>query len=187
VGRFLLGFFSVLLILALCLAGIWLGDLLGLINLDQVFLDLASSRPGLNDLAENYELGKKRSAVLKEREADLRARQRKLELAEAKLAEETSRFDQDQINRGKAGMTLPTKKDQPSGDSDQANLEKYLTLIGGMKPEKAAPVLQKLPDKTVYLILDKLRPNQAVKILEKLPAEYVARLTQGRISKKENI
>jgi flagellar motility protein MotE (MotC chaperone) len=166
-------------------------NFLGIINVKELFLEGLSFIPGLNDLAENYELGKKRSKLLSEREADLQAREAKLQTDLAKLAEEQDLFLDEKLawqrehpliagTSGSSGLTVAQKAARAK---EEANLKYYLATLGSMKPKNAAMVIQKLPEETVYLIFDQLQQSQVRKILEKMPAEYLAKLTQDRLNK----
>ncbi|NLW47796.1 MAG: hypothetical protein GXY86_10735 [Firmicutes bacterium] len=179
-----------IIVVAICL---FLGilNLLGIVNVKELFLEGLSYIPGLNDLAENYELGKKRSKLLSEREADLQAREAKLQEDLAKLAEDQDFFLDEKLawerehpviagTPGSSGLTAAQKAARVK---EEANLKYYLATLGSMKPKNAAMVIQKLPEDTVYLIFDQLQQSQVRKILEKMPAEYLAKLTQDRLNK----
>lgn len=185
-GRFFLGVITMLLILVLTVSGFWLLDLAGVIKLNKMVLNLVSSLPGLEDLTENYELGKKRSEVLAKKEQDLKSWQSKLKLLESKLVEATANFETEKLKWEKEHLAKVNSSKGNDGKKAPANpvsnIDKYLAMVGGMKPAKAAAVLQKLPQETSALILERLRANQAAKIMENLPAEYVAELTQKRIN-----
>lgn len=173
--------------------GLILGVLnfLGVINVKESFIQGLSLIPGLNDLAENYELGKKRSKLLSEREADLQAREEKLRQELAKLAEEKELFLDEKLTwqrehpftSGRPGSSGLTPAQKEARAKEEANLKYYLATLGSMKPKNAAMVIQKLPEETVYLIFDQLQQSQVRKILEKMPAEYLAKLTQDRLDK----
>lgn len=187
-------FFNLGRVLIIIIAiGLILGVLnfLGVINVKEAFLQGLSLIPGLNDLAENYELGKKRSKLLSEREADLQAREEKLRQDLAKLAEEQDLFLDEKlawkrehpVSAGTPGSTGLTPAQKAARAKEEANLKYYLATLGSMKPKNAAMVIQKLPEETVYLIFDQLQQSQVRKILEKMPAEYLAKLTQDRLNK----
>jgi flagellar motility protein MotE (MotC chaperone) len=187
-------FFNLGRILIIIVAiGLILGVLnfLGIINVKESFLQGLSLIPGLNDLAENYELGKKRSKLLSEREADLQAREEKLKQDLAKLAEEQELFLDEKLAwkrehpviAGTPGSSGLTPAQKAARAKEEANLKYYLATLGSMKPKNAAMVIQKLPEETVYLIFDQLQQSQVRKILEKMPAEYLAKLTQDRLNK----
>lgn len=186
-GRFFLGIFTVLLIIVLTVSGMWLADLLGIININHLVLQMAGSLPGLEDLAESYELGRKRSDVLKKREQDLNSWQKKLNMSETKLAEATGNFENDKLKWEKdhlptaAGASPLSPNENEIQSMTDVNQSKYLAMIAGMKPAKAAAVLEKMPKETTGLILEKMRSSQASKIMECLSPNYVAELTRDRI------
>jgi flagellar motility protein MotE (MotC chaperone) len=179
-----------IIIIAICLI-LGVLNFLGVINVKESFLQGLSLIPGLNDLAENYELGKKRSKLLSEREADLQAREEKLKQDLAKLAEEQDLFLDEKlvwkrehpVSAGTPGSSGLTPAQKAARAKEEANLKYYLATLGSMKPKNAAMVIQKLPEETVYLIFDQLQQSQVRKILEKMPAEYLAKLTQDRLNK----
>lgn len=179
-----------IIIIAICLI-LGVLNFLGVINVKESFLQGLSLIPGLNDLAENYELGKKRSKLLSEREANLQAREEKLRQDLAKLAEDQDLFLDEKlawerehpVSAGTPGSTGLTPAQKAARAKEEANLKYYLATLGSMKPKNAAMVIQKLPEETVYLIFDQLQQSQVRKILEKMPAEYLAKLTQDRLNK----
>ncbi len=166
-------------------------NFLGIINVKELFIQGISFVPGLNDLQENYELGKRRSKLLEEREAGLRAREEQFRKDLAKLEEEKDLFLDEKFTwerenpvSGKSGETLGASVTQKAAlAKEEAKLKQYLATLGSMKPKKAAMVIQKLPEDTVYLIFDQLQKSQVTKILENMPEEYLAKLTQDRLNK----
>lgn len=173
--------------------GLILGILnfMGVINVKELFIQGLSFIPGLNDLAENYELGKKRSKLLSERERELNAREAKLQEELAKLEEERDLFLAERLawerehpsGDGTAGQAKLTAAQMEARAKEEAKLKYYLATLGSMKPKNAAMVIQKLPAETAYLIFDQLQQSQVRKILENMPAEYLAKLTQDRLNK----
>lgn len=189
------GFSRVLIILvAICLI-LGILNFMGIVDVKELFLQGLSFVPGLNDFAENYELGKKRSKLLNEREADLKAREEQLQKDLAKLAEEQDLFldekftweRQRPVSNETAGMSKSSATKKAVLAKEEAKLKYYLATLGSMKPKKAAMVIQKLPEDTVYLIFDQLQKGQVTKILENMPEEYLAKLTQDRLNKYRNM
>jgi hypothetical protein len=185
--KFFLGMAAVLLAIAVAVGCLWLFDLVGVIKMNDLILNEAGQLTGLNNLAANYELGQKRSAVLQKKEMELTRKERQLAARETKLQTDfTELQDQKQLwlkERSQATKAEPTMGKtgvNVSPTSDPA-VKNYLATIGAMKAEKAAAVMQKLPDATVLLIFDQLRTNQAAKLMESLPAEYLTRLTKARL------
>ncbi len=182
-----------IIIVAICLI-LGILNFMGIINVKELFLQGLSFIPGLNDLAENYELGKKRSKLLGEREADIQAREAQLKQDLAKLAEEQDLFLDEKLTWERehpasirtAETSGPTAAQKAALAKEEAKLRYYLATLGSMKPKNAAMVIQKLPEDTVYLIFDQLQQSQVRKILENMPAEYLAKLTQDRLKKYRN-
>lgn len=77
---------KVLLILGLIYFALWTVGQFGF-DLKGVVLHTASLVPGLHDLPQKYDLGDKRSTLLKDRQGKLDARERKLKENEKQLAE----------------------------------------------------------------------------------------------------
>lgn len=188
--------FSGLLIVlvALCLI-LGILNFMGIIDVKSLFLQGLSFVPGLNDLADNYELGEKRSKLLGEREADLQAREEQLQKDLAKLTEEQDLFLDEKfiwerehpVTDKTDGTSKPSAVQKAVLAKEEAKLKYYLATLGSMKPKKAAMVIQKLPEDTVYLIFDQLQKSQVTKILENMPEEYLAKLTQDRLNKYRNL
>lgn len=184
-GRFFLGFLTPLVLAILVGLGIWACDLLGFLEMEKLVLDLAGGFPGLHDLAENYEVGRAQTDLLKRREAQLAERETRLRVTEKQLEERAAAVEQAERQQRQAVEARAQAKSEASqGEAElDAETKKYLAVVGGMKPDKAAVVLQGLPEETAYLILTQLRASQASKILENLPAEYVITLTEKRVNK----
>jgi flagellar motility protein MotE (MotC chaperone) len=186
-GKFLLGIATVLIVIGVAVGCLWLGDLVGILELKQLILNETGRLTGIKNLAETYELGKKQSAVLEKKEFELAKKERQLIARETKLQTEfTELQDQKQSwikERSKTAPVQPPKgKITPRPDATpDPTLKTYLATIGAMKAEKAAAVMQNLPDETVFLILDQLRKQQAAKLMENLPPEYLTRITKARL------
>lgn len=186
-GRILIIIVAISLMLAVL-------NFMGVINVKELVLQGLSFIPGLNDLAENYELGQKRGKLLGEKEADLQAREAALQQELAKLAEEKDLFLDEKflwerehpVSKGATGTTETPAAQKAALAKEEAKLKYYLATLGSMKPKNAAMVIQKLPEETVYLIFDQLQQSQVRKILENMPAEYLAKLTQDRLNKYRN-
>ncbi len=185
---------KVLIVLAAICLILSIFNFMGIIEVKSFLLEGLSFIPGLNDLAENYELGKKRSKLLEEREVNLRAGEEQLQKDLAKLAEEQDLFLDEKITWERE-HPVTAKTVETSGTSavqkaalakEEAKVKHYLAMLGSMKPKKAAMVIQKLPKETVYLIFDQLQKSQVTKILENMPEEYLAKLTQDRLNKYRN-
>ena len=184
------------IIIILLAIGLVLGilNIMGVINVKDLFIQGLSYIPGLEDLAENYELGKRRSKLLDEREAALQAREEQLQRDQAKLAEEQDlllaekiAWEREQpVSAGTAETAKLTAAQKEALAKEEAKLKYYLATLGSMKPKNAAMVIQKLPEDTIYLIFDQLQQSQVRKILEKMPPEYLAKLTQDRLNKYRN-
>lgn len=184
------------IIIILLAIGLVLGILnfMGLVDVKGFFIQGLSYIPGLEDLAENYELGKRRSKLLSEREADLQVREEQLQRDQAKLAEERDLLLAEKmawerehpVSDRSGGTTKLTATQREALAKEEAKLKYYLATLGSMKPKNAAMVIQKLPEETIYLIFDQLQQSQVRKILEKMPPEYLAKLTQDRLNKYRN-
>lgn len=191
-GRFFLGVLTPILLVLVIILGLWVSDLVGLVKINNLALDMVSALPGMKNVKEESELGKKRSAVLLEKEDSLRGWESKLKVSQARLNSNVAQFENEKLEWEKqhpineantAGSMMPNKgAAKASVDPD---LKKYLGIIGSMKPDKAATVIKQLPDDTVLLLLKQLRSEQATKILETLPSDYVVRLTKKRIKSSE--
>jgi flagellar motility protein MotE (MotC chaperone) len=187
-GRFFLGVLTPIILILVLILGIWVSDLLGFVKINNLALDGVALLPGMKTIRQDYELGKKRTAVLLEKEDDLRAWESKLKVSEAKLTEDTAQFENERLEWGKSHLIKTESSVLPNQTTvatkvDDSETKKYLALVGGMKPDKAAAVVGQLPEETVLLLLKQLRSSQATKILESLPADYVARLTKKQINR----
>jgi flagellar motility protein MotE (MotC chaperone) len=194
-GRYLLGFLSAILLIALGLGVLILVDQIGLMKTSPLVLQTVSYFPGLKDLPVSYELGRKQSRMLKDSKEELGDLFQRLQRERQKLVQERSilkaeqeKWRADRLKPPELEATGPLDKGKPNPSNglskeDQDKIEQYLATIGSMKPEKAAAVLQKLPVETVLRIFDQAQTRQVVKIMENLPPAYVAQLTQDRIGK----
>ena len=183
-GRFLMGFCIPLLLIFILVLGIWLCDVLGFLQMNKLALEAVSVLPGLENVVKEVELGKKRSQMLQEMENDLRARENLLKKAEAKLAEEREEFEIQKLQWEKLHLkeaSGKTSKSSKEASAAEAEIKQYLALIGGMKPAKAAAVIEKLPVETSLAILKEIRPSQATKIMENMSSDYVVALTEKRL------
>lgn len=178
--RYFLGILTVFALLVVLVLGIWVGDLIGFWEINKLALSAVSSLPELNDVAQNYELGKKRSDVLKKKEAELQALQERLNQSEAELDKRIKSFETEKLNWERQQLKRDTAK--TATDVTPDDHRKYLAMVGGMKPDKAAVVIRELPVETTLLIFNQLRPSQVIKIMENLPAEYVIQLTQSQVN-----
>lgn len=186
-GRILILFLAICLVLGIL-------NFMGILNVKEFFIQGLSYIPGLDDLSENYELGKKRSKLLIEREAELKAREEQLQRDRAKLEEEQDLLLAEKlawerehpVSVGADGTVKPSAAQKAALVKEEAKLKYYLATLGSMKPKNAAMVIQKLPEDTIYLIFDQLQQSQVRKILENMPAEYLAKLTQDRLNKYRN-
>lgn len=180
--RYFLGILTVFALLVVLVLGIWVGDLIGFWEINKLALSAVSSLPELNDVAQNYELGKKRSDVLKKKEAELQALQERLNQSEAELDKRIKSFEAEKINWERQQLKNSTAKKATATDVAPDDHRKYLAMVGGMKPDKAAVVIRELPVETTILIFNQLRSSQVIKIMENLPAEYVIKLTQSQVN-----
>jgi flagellar motility protein MotE (MotC chaperone) len=184
-GKYFLGVFTVILLIVLGAGGIWLFDFAGVIALDDLAIRSAANLPGLSDLPASYALGKKRSVVLKKKEEELVAREKRLAAERNKLEEDSNALVTEKKQWLKERNTLfkaaSGQSTQTSEGLDPA-VKKYLATVGAMKPAKAAAVIQQLPDATVFALFDQLKSARASKIMENLPAEYLTRITRARMN-----
>jgi flagellar motility protein MotE (MotC chaperone) len=187
-GKFFFGMLTVLLIIAVGVGCLWVSDLFGIVNLNGLILDQTGKVTGLKNLAENYELGKKRSAVLQKKEAGLAAKERHLAAKEATLQAARDELEDQKQSwlKERSRLAADKQKDKPEENTAaKAEIKDYLATLGTMQAEKAAAVIQKLPDETVFLIFEQLRARQATKLMESLPTDYLTRLTKARIRAKK--
>ncbi|HBE80256.1 MAG TPA: hypothetical protein DDW65_21120 [Firmicutes bacterium] len=202
-SRFFSGFLKLTLGIALAYFMFWGLAQFGVIDSKTLILQAASLFPDLRDLPQSYELGKKRSQLLGEKEAELRRLEERLKKGQSQLAADRNQLNEDKNkwqNEHPATATNDTPKyvqaqnivnppmpgKFPSPTPEQ-KLKDYLIRVGTMKPKQAAAVIQKLPEETVFAIFDQLRPYQVTKIMENLPEAYLAKLTQDRLNKYRNI
>jgi flagellar motility protein MotE (MotC chaperone) len=194
------GFFKTVLVIGLAYFILWGLNQFGVIDSKTLILQAASMLPQLNDLPQNYELGRKRSELLFKREKELRVLEEKLKREQAELETARNQFNEEKNkwqNEHPAGVTakytpaphivnppMPGKFPPPTSEQ---KLKDYLIRVGSMKPKQAAAVIQKLPEETVFTIFDQLRPYQVTRIMENLPESYLAKLTQDRLNKYRNI
>lgn len=188
--KYLLGILTVVIIVAVAYGGILFFDFVGVIQKNDLIFAAVAGLTGLEDFQENYELGQKRSQILKQKEKELETKEKQLVTREQKLEGDYAELEKQQQLWFKEhpigeqpGQKSATSPNQPLA-ADDPKLKNYLATIGAMKAEKAAAVIQKLPDETVFLIFDQLRPNQASKLMENLPPEYLSRLTESRLRRK---
>ena len=187
-----------ILILALLFFAGWALNQFGVVDIKTTFLQTVSFIPGLNDLADNYELGNKRNQILQQRENDIKKREALLANAQKKLAQDRDSFTNEQnqwlndhpVTKKPTTTTTgnnngPSYINQPL--TSDAKIKDYLSMLGKMKPRQAASVIQKLPEETVFTIFDQLNHFQVIKIMENLPEDYLAKLTQDRLNKYRNL
>jgi flagellar motility protein MotE (MotC chaperone) len=188
-GKYLLGVVTVLIMIGVAAGSLYLCDLVGVIKLQDLVLTETGRLLGIEDLAFTYELGKKHSDVLQKKEDELAKRERRLAARETQLQLDVTELqDQKQLwlkERSKADSVKLSRAKNSSGPlaTPDPALKNYLEIIGAMKAEKAAAVIQKLPDEIVFLILNQLRTQQAAKLMENLPPDYLTRLTKARVKK----
>lgn len=183
-GRFFLGFLVPFILIIILILGVWLCDVFGFLQMNRLALEVVSVLPGLENVVKEVELGKKRSQMLQDMENELRARENLLKKSEAKLAEEVENFDAQKLKWEKLHLAKGSGDSSKTNEAAEADAEikKYLALIGGMKPDKAAAVIEKLPVETSLMLLKQFRASQATKIMEKLSADYVVALTEKRLN-----
>jgi flagellar motility protein MotE (MotC chaperone) len=186
-GKYFLGVATIFIVVVVAVGCLWLFDLVGVVKMDDLILNETGKLLGKKDLAVNYELGKKRSAVLQKKESELNNKEHQLVVRETKLQTDfTELQDQKQLwlkERSQAVQVKPAdgKSSVNASPTPDPTVKTYLATIGAMKAEKAAAVIQELPDETVFLIFNQLRTNQAAKLMESLPPEYLTRLTKARV------
>lgn len=61
---------------------------------------------------------------------------------------------------------------------DQAKVDKLVTMVEAMRPDKAAPLLDRLDEDLAVAVLGKIKGRIAGKVLGNLPAEKAARLSE---------
>ena len=188
--KYLLGILTIVIMVAVAYGGILFFDFVGIIHKNDLIFTAVANLTGLEDLQEHYELGQKRSQVLKKKEKELETKEQQLVTREQKLEADYIEFEKQKQLWFKEhplakqpGQKSAAAPNQPL-TVDDPKLKNYLATIGGMKAEKAAAVIQKLPDETVFLIFDQLRSSQASKLMENLPPEYLSRLTESRLKRK---
>jgi flagellar motility protein MotE (MotC chaperone) len=187
-GKYLLGLATVLIAVLVAWGCLCLFDLVGVVKMNDLILNEVGKLTGLNDLAANYELGKKHSAILQKKEQELLNKEKQLAVRESKLQYDLTELE-DQKQLWIKEHPQGAQKAQTTGKSSsiaqsalEPKVKNYLATIGAMRPEKAAAVIRKLPDETVLLIFEGLRTKQAAKLMENLPSEYLTRLTKARLS-----
>jgi flagellar motility protein MotE (MotC chaperone) len=186
-GKYFLGIATVFIVGLVAWGCLWLFDLVGVVKMNDLILNEVGKMTGLNNLAANYELGKKQSKVLQKKEKELANQEKQLAARETKLQDDlTDLQDQKQLwikERSQAAKKEQTKGNLPAKTPAalEPEVKNYLSTIGAMKPEKAAAVIRKLPDETALLIFEGLRTKQAAKLMESLPPEYLIRLTGKRL------
>ncbi|HYH02619.1 MAG TPA: hypothetical protein VEC37_05925 [Bacillota bacterium] len=187
-GKYLLGILTVIIIVAVGCGGILIFDLVGIVKKNDLIFTAVEQLTGLKNFQENYELGQKRSRVLKKKETELVTKEKRLASREQRLEADLAELENQKQLWFKEHPIV--KQPEPKSvvaqnkprTEDDPKLKNYLATIGAMKAEKAAAVIQKLPDETVFLIFDQLRANQASKLMENLPPEYLTRLTEARLN-----
>jgi flagellar motility protein MotE (MotC chaperone) len=198
-GRFLLGLIVVPVVLAVAVGVVLILDQFGIVSYPKAVLQPVGSTLGIQNLAENYDLGKKRSALLESRDQELRKAEAEVKSRQTVLAQKMAEFEAAKTQWEKdhpltpvaaansaSGLANSSKAPPPSAVKADPKEIQFLANIGGMKPAKAAAVIEKLAPETVYRIFDQLDARQVSKIMENLPADLVAKLTQGRMLKNGN-
>ncbi len=197
-GRFLLGLIVAPVVLAVAVGVVLLLDQFGIVSYPKLVLQAVGSTLGIKNLAENYDLGKKRSALLESRDRELRKTEAEVKSGQTVLAQKMAEFAAERTQWEKDHPITPTGAANAAGPANPSQTpsvnsgkvdpkeSQFLTNIGGMKPAKAAAVIEKLAPETVYRLFDQMDARQVSKILENLPADLVAKLTQGRMLKTGN-
>lgn len=188
-GRFLVGLFCPFVVLVLFVLGVWVGDALELINLNDKVLQVVSFLPGLEGLQEKYEIGQERSEILQKRESQLKSWEKELQAEAAKLAEEKDLLEiiRSTLER-REGKRTPavTAKSNTTPIKNETEQQRYVELIGGMKSSNAAAVIEALPYDTAWSILQKLPSAKAQKIMDDISTEYLVQLTKIKTSSMIN-
>jgi flagellar motility protein MotE (MotC chaperone) len=199
-GQFFSGFSKFILVIALAYFILWGLNQFGVVDSKALIIQTASLFPHLGDLPQSYELGKKRSELLAQKENELLDREQKLKKDQDQLAIDRNQLNNDKNNWQnqhppttvanyvpKPNIVNPPMPGRFAPLTSDQKLKDYLTRVGTMKPKQAAAVIQKLPEETVFAIFDQLRPFQVSRIMENLPEDYLAKLTQDRLNKYRNI
>lgn len=197
-GKFLMGILTVFLLAGLGYGAVLVVDALDLMKKDDMLLIGVQKLTGIPKFKETYEVGKKRSLVLQQKETQLVQREERLKTQEKRLAARQKAYDAEfaALEEQKKSWL----KDHPPGNAKQtaaapkpakpeqtdAALKSFLATVGSMKPEKAAAVIQNLPVETVFAIFNEIRSNQASKLMEKLPPDYLTKLTQLRVERRSS-
>jgi flagellar motility protein MotE (MotC chaperone) len=191
-----LTFLKVVLVIGLICFILWALNQFKVVDVQTMLVQAASYVPGWGDLADNYNLGKNRNGLLKQREIAVANQEKDLKDAQSKLKDDQERFKEEKYQWEKDHpLTVKTTPVPYLRDAfgkpktlttEESKVQEYLSMVGNMKPKQAAAVIQKLPEATVFQIFDQLRPNQVTKIMENLPEDYLAKLTQDRLNKYRN-
>ncbi len=189
-ARFIFGMLVFPVLLGFGLLVLFILNLFGVVSFQKTVLWAVEKTFQVPKLVENYELGKKKSDFWLQKEEDFSYRDAQLKEREAKLDEERvafetlkSRWEKDNPTIGAEGPK-PVMVDavKPLETMKDANVQQFLARLGRMKPQKAAAVVEKLPEENVQQIIDELDERQATKIMEYLSPELLARLTQERLT-----
>jgi flagellar motility protein MotE (MotC chaperone) len=189
-ARFIFGMFVFPVLLGLGLLILFILNLFGVVSFQKTILFAVEQTFRVPKLVENYELGKKKDDFWRQKEEDFSFREARLKERETKLDEDQtafetlkSRWEKDNPRVGAEG-SKPAMIDavKPAEAIKDASVQQFLTRLGRMKPQKAAAVLEKLPEVDVLQIIDGLDERQATKIMEYLSPELLARLTQERLA-----
>ena len=193
-------FFLIILIVVLVIGGLLWVDFLGLINardsltpmLRLVGLDAPEPVEQPDDL---YLLDKERLAkqieALDLREADLLAREEKIELSEAEIKELASQLEERQKSLDEKEKSL--NEALKMYDNKRANLEQNAQYLEGMPPENAVSIMLEMEDTELVDVLrtsEKLsqaagKTSLVAYWLSLMPAERAAELQSKMALKPE--
>ncbi|MCC6850379.1 MAG: hypothetical protein IT294_17960 [Deltaproteobacteria bacterium] len=116
--------------------------------------------------------------ALEKRQAELDAREREVASKEERLA----LYEQDVIAKV-ASLEEIEKRLSPrakaASQAGDASAESLAKIYGAMKPEAAAPILDRLDDPTVLTIFRRMKEKQVGEILPRMSRERAIALTQA--------
>jgi flagellar motility protein MotE (MotC chaperone) len=128
----------------------------------------AAVRPDVRSLLEALE---RRQNELDARERELASKEERLALYEKDVTAKVARLEEIE-KRLSARATAATQ-------AVDAAAESLAKIYGGMKPEAAAPILDRLEDPTVLTIFRRMKEKQVAEILPLMTRERAIALTQA--------
>lgn len=128
----------------------------------------AAVRPDVRSLLEALE---RRQAELDAREREIRSKEERLALYEKDVTAKVASLEEIE-KRLSARAAAAT-------EAVDAAAESLAKIYGGMKPESAAPILDRLDDPTVLTIFRRMKEKQVGEILPLMTRERAIALTQA--------